>query len=101
VAGELEAAMAETMRIRDDGRPDVERIIQKFRAGGPIADLRADLDAWGRGARYWGFAGPNGTMFLNQLVNDSDSVTIDRFLRRAIEPPSSDAVAAELLYVGL
>lgn len=93
----LTASMAETARTREEGRPEVDRIIQTFRAGGSVADLRAALDVWGRGARHWGFAGPNGTMFLNQLVNDSDAAAIDGLLRRAIDPPTDDAAAAALM----
>ncbi|MEQ1698714.1 MAG: AAA family ATPase [Ilumatobacteraceae bacterium] len=97
VEDQLSAAMTETARTRDAGRPGVEQIIQKFRAGGSVADLRSELDVWSRGARHWGFAGPNGTMFLNQLVNDSDASTIDGFLRRAINPPTDDAAAAAMM----
>ena len=64
---------ARPVRLAKLGRPEVERILDVFRSGGSAEDLRADLDHWSRSARNWGFAGPNGAMFLNQLVNDSDA----------------------------
>ena len=97
VAEGLDHAIEETLQTREAGRAGVEQVIDDFRNGGSVDDLRAGLDHWSRGARYWGFAGPNGAMFLNQIVNDSDSATIDDFLRRAIDPPSSDEHAAKLM----
>jgi 5-methylcytosine-specific restriction enzyme B len=97
VSDRLEAAIGETHQARELGRAEVERILDVFRSGGPAEGLRADLDHWSRSARNWGFAGPNGAMFLNQLVNDSDAEEIEGLLRRAIDPPRSDEAAAELM----
>jgi 5-methylcytosine-specific restriction protein B len=97
VSNGLQAAMDATHQAREPGRAEAERIIGAFGSGGSVEDLRSDLDHWSRGARNWGFAGPNGAMFLNQLVNDSDTEAISSFLRRAIDPPSSDQVAAALM----
>lgn len=97
VSDGVEVAIAETHQARESGRPEVEEIIRAFGSGGSVEDFRSNLDHWSRGARNWGFAGPNGAMFLNQLVNDSENEVIARFLRRAVDPPASDEVAAELM----
>lgn len=97
VADVLDERMERSRIEREGGRAEVERIIQAFRVGGSVEDLRSGLDKWSRGAPHWGFGGPNGAMFLNQLVHDSDTTTITDFLRRAIDPPSSDADAEALM----
>jgi 5-methylcytosine-specific restriction enzyme B len=97
VADVLDESMERRRIAREAGRAEVEQIIDEFRSGGSVEDLRSGLDQWSRGAPHWGFGGPNGAMFLNQLVHDSDTTTITDLLRRAIDAPSSDAGAEALM----
>jgi len=97
VADVLDERMERSRVEREAGRAEVEQIIDEFRSGRSVEDLRSGLDRWSRGAPHWGFGGPNGAMFLNQLVNDSDTSTITNFLRRAIDPPPSDGDAKALM----
>ena len=68
VSDRLEAAVVATHQAREPGRAEAQRIIGAFGSGGPVEDLRSDLDQWSRGARNWGFAGPNGAMISAEHV---------------------------------
>lgn len=83
----VEERTEEARIARAEGRPELDSALQSFRQSNDARVLREALDGWSRSNRYYGFAGPNGAMFLNQLVNDSDPAQIDSLLADMITPP--------------
>jgi 5-methylcytosine-specific restriction protein B len=57
--------------------------------------LRDGIDAWARGKPLFGFGGPAGSMFLNQLVNDGEELGVGSLLRDLLSVPATldEAVA--------
>lgn len=96
VADGLAGSRAQTLDERSN-RGEVVDIVDAFRASGDIEALKLTLDSWSRGKKSWGFAGPNGAMMMNQLVNDGGAVEMARFFLRAVDPPVDDEVARGLM----
>ncbi len=96
VAARLQVAREETIDSRSD-RDELMGLIDSFRSTGDVLALRQSLDSWSRGKRAWGFAGPNGAMMFNQLVNDGDTAAMSRFFLRAIEAPETEDDAERLM----
>ena len=80
----------ETADSRAKSRPELDRITSEFRTSKNAETFRASLDLWSRGQPRYGFAGQNGAMFLNQLVNDVPAEQITPILLDALDPPSTD-----------
>jgi 5-methylcytosine-specific restriction protein B len=91
----LDDAIEEVRAERAATRSVVDDILDRFAATRSGEDLKSELDSWGKTTRRWGFSGPNGQMFLNQLINDSDPTTITDLLTRCFVPPTDpdDAVS--------
>ena len=50
--------------------PKVIAFLDAFKANGELEELRYSLDSWSKTTgTYFGFKGPNGQMYLNQLTN--------------------------------
>lgn len=90
---DLDDLRAVTRTAREEGRPELDAALETFRETQNARTLREFLDTWSRGNRHYGFAGPNGAMFLNQLVNDSDPEEIDALLTAVVPPPEDEAEA--------
>ena len=87
----------ETADSRAKSRPELDRITSEFRTSKNAETFRASLDLWSRGQPRYGFAGQNGAMFLNQLVNDGPAEQITPILLDALDPPSTDEAAQQLM----
>lgn len=86
-----------TANARAKGRPELDRIISEFRTSKNAGTFRAALDSWSRSQPRFGFGGQNGAMFLNQLVNDGPAEQITPILLDALDPPSTDESAQQLV----
>ena len=71
-------------------RTKVISFLDAFKAGGDLAELRYSLDTWSKTTgRSFGFHGPNGQMYLNQLTKDGMAFGFPARLRDWLEPPVS------------
>lgn len=93
----LPKELSDAAQQRGEGRRELEEILDDFRSSGDLNELKLRIDSWSRGKPRYGFAGPNGAMFLNQLVNDSPADAILDILTRALVLPESDAMAEQLM----
>lgn len=82
-------------RNRAGERPKVIAFLDAFKATGDLEKLRSSLDSWSKttGGPF-GFKGPNGQMYLNQLVKDGEAVGFGGRLAQWLEPPASEEQAA-------
>lgn len=87
---DLPGRIASSARRRAESRPELDRILEDFTSSGDAEALKLSMDRWSRSKPDYGFAGPNGAMFLNQLVNDSSAADIVPLLHRAIRGPRND-----------
>jgi hypothetical protein len=86
--------LAEERNRTGTGALDLTR---RFIAGELDGEVFRDgLASWARGKPIFGFSGPAGGMFLNQLINDGSDEGSEALVRRLVQLPGSqaDAVAA-------
>ena len=69
------------------GPPAVELLRQFLTEDVEATAFRDGMDAWSRGKPVFGFGGPAGSMFLNQLVNDGGDSGTEAYLRRLLPLP--------------
>ena len=82
---------------RSENRRDVLDMVSQFLDGSITARALASfLDQWSRTVRF-GFAGPSGAMYLNQITKDATGDEIETFLRRALVPPIDEAAGCLLV----
>jgi 5-methylcytosine-specific restriction protein B len=82
-------------RHRAAERPKVIAFLDAFKASGDLEGLRYSLDSWSKtSGAYFGFKGPNGQMYLNQLTRDGDAVGFGRRLAQWIALPASEQQAS-------
>jgi 5-methylcytosine-specific restriction protein B len=82
-------------RHRAIERPKVIAFLDAFRANGDLAELRRSLDSWSKTTgTYFGFKGPNGQMYLNQLTKDGEAMGVAARLAQWLAPPASEQQAA-------
>ena len=93
-ADEVAEAMASAQAERESARPELDGIISAFKESLDLQAFRAGMDQWARGKPWYGFGGPNGAMFLNQLINDSEPAEITPVLVGALTPPGNEKAAA-------
>jgi 5-methylcytosine-specific restriction protein B len=76
-------------------RAKVITFLDAFKADGDLGELRHSLDSWSKttGKRF-GFQGPNGQMYLNQLTRDGMTFGFADRLTEWLEPPASGQDAA-------
>ena len=92
-ADEVAEAMVSAQFERESARPELDEIIGAFKGSLNLEEFRAGMDQWSRGKKWYGFSGPNGQMFLNQLIRDSEPDQITPLLVGALTAPESDAAA--------
>ena len=64
-------------RHRATERPKAVAFLNAFKANGDLEELRHSLDSWSKTTgRHFGFKGPNGQMYLNQLTKDGEAIGI-------------------------
>ena len=80
----VDEVMAERKSL---GPPAVELLRQFLSEDVEAPAFRDGMDAWSRGKPVFGFGGPAGSMFLNQLVNDGGESGTEAYLRRLLPPP--------------
>lgn len=82
-------------RQRAIERPKVIAFLDAFKAGGDLEELRRSLDSWSKTTgTHFGFKGPNGQMYLNQLAKDGQAFGVEAQLGQWLRPPASDHQAA-------
>ena len=82
-------------RHRAAERPKVVAFLDAFKANGDLEGLRYSLDSWSKtSGAYFGFKGPNGQMYLNQLTRDGDAVGFGARLAQWIALPASEQQAS-------
>ena len=70
-------AEEEAERYRAAERPAATAFLSAFSETGDLEELRRSLDSWSKtGGSYFGFKGPNGQMYLNQLPKDGQAAGI-------------------------
>ncbi len=88
--------LEEVLRHRAGERPHVIAFLDEFRATGDLEKLRGSLDTWSKTAgTYFGFKGPNGQMYLNQLTKDGQALEVAAQLAQWFQPPSSEQQASQ------
>ena len=76
-------------------RPKVIAFLDAFKANGDLEELRHSLDSWSKTTgTYFGFKGPNGQMYLNQLTNDGEAMGVGTRLAQWLPPPASEQQAS-------
>lgn len=80
---------------RSKERPEALEILERFRSARDLDAFRYEMDVWSKRSMWFGFKGPNGQMFLNQLVSGGDSAEIVNLLLELLAPPG-DVHAAEV-----
>ena len=87
--------MEEIERHRAIERPKVISFLDVFRGNGDLEKLRYSLDSWSKTTgTYFGFKGPNGQMYLNQLTKDGEAAGIGAQLAQWLPPPASEQQAS-------
>ena len=79
------------MGQRKNLSPSAPEILSHCLSGGGDADasaFRDGIDAWSRSKPVFGFGGPAGSMFLNQVVNDGTESRAEALLRRLLSQPA-------------
>jgi 5-methylcytosine-specific restriction protein B len=78
-------------------RPTVIAFFNAFLASGDPEALRGSLDSWSKKAsgEWFGFKGPNGQMYLNQLTKGGEAVDFAASLARWLPCPASEQEAAQ------
>ena len=82
-------------RHRAIERPKVIAFLDAFKANGELEELRYSLDSWSKTTgTYFGFKGPNGQMYLNQLTKDGEAAGTGAQLAQWLPPPASEQQAS-------
>lgn len=94
-------AFTEVWRADPDARDVHDLIEERHQVGKPALELlrsffddldgialRDGIGAWSRGKPIFGFSGPAGAMFLNQLINDGTELGSSSVLRRVLTVPT-------------
>jgi 5-methylcytosine-specific restriction enzyme B len=82
-------------RHRAVERQKVIAFLNAFKANGDLEALRHSLDSWSKTTgTHFGFKGPNGQMYLNQLTNDGEAVGVGARLAQWLPPPASEQQAS-------
>ena len=82
-------------RHRAVERPKVIASLNAFKANGDLEELRHSLDSWSKTTgTHFGFKGPNGQMYLNQLTNDGEAMGVGARLAQWLPPPASEQQAS-------
>jgi len=85
----------EIERHRAIERPKVITFLDAFKANGDLEELRHALDSWSKTTgTYFGFKGPNGQMYLNQLTKDGETIGVGERLGQWLSPPASEQQAS-------
>jgi 5-methylcytosine-specific restriction protein B len=71
------------------GKPAIQLVRSFLEASTDGVALRDGIGAWARAKPIFGFAGPAGAMFLNQLINDGTELGADALLRHALSVPEN------------
>jgi 5-methylcytosine-specific restriction protein B len=82
-------------RHRATERPKVIAFLDAFKVNGDLEELRHSLDSWSKTTgTHFGFKGPNGQMYLNQLIKDGEAADIGARLAQWLPPPVSEQQAS-------
>ena len=82
-------------RHRAIERPKVIAFLDAFRENGDLEELRYSLDSWSKTTgTYFGFKGPNGQMYLNQLIKDGEAAGVGARLAQWLPSPASEQQAS-------
>jgi 5-methylcytosine-specific restriction protein B len=82
-------------RHRAIERPKVIAFLNAFVENSDLGELRHSLDSWSKTTgTYFGFKGPNGQMYLNQLTKDGEAVGFGGRLAQWLPPPASEQQAS-------
>ena len=85
----------EIERHRAIERPKVISFLDVFKGNGDLEELRYSLDSWSKTTgTYFGFKGPNGQMYLNQLTKDGEAAGFGAQLAQWLPPPASEQQAS-------
>lgn len=78
-------------------RPTVIAFLEAFQASADLEAFRRSLDSWSKKAtgEWFGFKGPNGQMYLNQLIKGGAAVEFAASLAQWLPAPSSEQQAAQ------
>lgn len=95
--GDLDALVADAESKRAADRPQALEIRDGFMASRDAESFKLAMDSWARQKPHFGFGGPNGAMFLNQLVNDSEEAAIATLLSRLLTPPADEGSASKAI----
>ena len=81
--------VAEVMAERKNLSPPILELLGQFLSADVDAPaFRDGIDAWSHGKPVFGFGGPAGSMFLNQVVNDGTDGGAETYLRRLLPQPA-------------
>lgn len=76
-------------------RLKVIAFLDAFKVSGDLEELRRSLDSWSKTTgKQFGFQGPNGQMYLNQLTKDGAAYGLAARLAGWLEPPAEEKEAA-------
>lgn len=83
-------------RHRAIERPKVVAFLNAFQETGALEELRHSLDSWSKTTgTHFGFKGPNGQMYLNQLTKDGEAMGVGARLAQWLPPPVSEQQASQ------
>ena len=89
----IDEEQVEQHRVKE--RPKVTAFLNTFTENGNLEELRYSLDSWSRTAgTHFGFKGPNGQMYLNQLIRDGEAIGFGARLASWLPPPASEQQAS-------
>ena len=81
---------------RASQRPKVIAFLNAFEKNGELEELRHSLDSWSKtSGTYFGFKGPNGQMYLNQLSKEGEVTGVGARLTQWLPPPASEQQASQ------
>jgi hypothetical protein len=82
-------------RDRAIERPKAAAFLSAFEENGDLDKLRHSLDSWSKTTgKQFGFKGPNGQMYLNQLTNDGEALGVGERLAEWLPSPTSEQQAS-------
>jgi 5-methylcytosine-specific restriction enzyme B len=82
-------------RDRAIERPKPVAFLNAFEEDGDLEELRHSLDSWSKTTgKQFGFKGPNGQMYLNQLTNDGEALGVGERLAEWLPSPTSEQQAS-------
>lgn len=80
---------------------ELKPILDALIAGGTAADFRTSVDKWSRQSGATDFNGPDGQVFLNQVVGAAPDQDVAAVLREALIAPSSEADARRRMQLAI